>query len=102
LRPTRLHNYLEVGPARLLAAMLGGLGVFTLSSIKTNVSLRLHRRRLRQVARPLSSSGVDFGEPSWWLCCRQIEVGGPLSVFVFVVFRSANLPAAPLSPSLGC
>jgi hypothetical protein len=35
LRSARLQGLLEVGPARLLAAMLGDLGVSTLRSIKT-------------------------------------------------------------------
>jgi hypothetical protein len=35
LRSARLQSLLEVGPARLLAAMLGDLGVSTLCSIKT-------------------------------------------------------------------
>jgi hypothetical protein len=35
LRSIRLQGLLEVGPARLLAAMLGDLGVSTLRSIKT-------------------------------------------------------------------
>jgi hypothetical protein len=35
LRSARLQCLLEVGPARLLATMLGGLGVSTLLSIKT-------------------------------------------------------------------
>jgi hypothetical protein len=35
LRSARLQGLLEVGPARLLAAMLGNLGVSTICSIKT-------------------------------------------------------------------
>jgi hypothetical protein len=35
LKSARLQGLLEVGPARLLAAMLGHLGVSTLHSIKT-------------------------------------------------------------------
>jgi hypothetical protein len=35
LRSARLQGLLEVGPARLLAAMLGDLGASTLHSIKT-------------------------------------------------------------------
>jgi hypothetical protein len=35
LRSARLQGLLEVGPARLLAAMIGDLGVSTLCSIKT-------------------------------------------------------------------
>jgi hypothetical protein len=101
LRLARLQCLLEVGPARLLASMLGGLGVSTFRSIKTNISSRLRRCRLRQVARPLSSSGVTFGESFWWLRRRRIEVGGPLSVSVIVVFMSANLATALLSPSSG-
>jgi hypothetical protein len=67
-------------------------------------------------SRPTSlrdSVGVDFvrsldlslapvsplAKPSWCLPHRQIEVGGPLGVFVIVVFTSANLPAAPSTPS---
>jgi hypothetical protein len=35
MRSARLQGLLEVGPARLLAAMLGDLGASTLRSIKT-------------------------------------------------------------------
>jgi hypothetical protein len=41
LRSACLKDLLEVGLARLLAAMLGDLGVSTLHSIKTNISSRL-------------------------------------------------------------
>jgi hypothetical protein len=34
-RSAHLQGLLEVGPARLLAAMLGGMGASTLHSIKT-------------------------------------------------------------------
>jgi hypothetical protein len=61
----------------------------------TSSLIRL-RRRLRQVARSLSSSGVTFGEPSWWLRRRRIEVGGPLVVTLRRRFRQVARPSSSL------
>jgi hypothetical protein len=61
LRLARLEGLLEVGHARLLAAMLGDLGVSTLRSIKTDISSRLRQRHLLQVSRPLSPASASVG-----------------------------------------
>jgi hypothetical protein len=58
------------------------------------VLLRLHR--LRQVARPLFSSGVTFGEPSWWLRRPRIEFGRPLVVTLRRRFRQVARPSSNL------
>jgi hypothetical protein len=45
---------------------------------------------LPKVRKGLDCYSVAFGESSWWLCHRQIEVSGRLSVSVIVIFSQAT------------
>jgi hypothetical protein len=61
LRSARLQGFLEVGPARLLAAMLGDLGVSTLCSIKTMTQFSSLFGASNQPCCLLQCSGTTLG-----------------------------------------
>jgi hypothetical protein len=104
MRSARLEGLLEVGPARLLAAMLGDLGVSTLRSIKTMTQF-FSLLSIKPAMLPASMLG-DYSTSAYLtLSCfpRRTDLLGNLFLitslldllFFFSFFGSSYRPSCP-------
>jgi hypothetical protein len=106
LRSARLQGLLEVGPARLIAAMVGDLGVFTLRLIMTMTQFFFTFLSIKPAMLPASMLG-DYSTsasstPSCFLC-RTDLLGNPFLItslldllfLLFFLFGSSYRPSCP-------